>query len=58
MIMDFLFTERAGIDAQIRAIVATSQMKEEDVMKQQWESEREAAWVEAQIRAFEFIFKE
>jgi hypothetical protein len=35
MIMDFLFTERAGIDAQIRAIVATSQMKEEDVMKQQ-----------------------
>ncbi len=58
MIMDFLFTEMAGIDAQIRAIAATSQMKEENVMKPQWESEREAAWVEAQIRAFEFIFKE
>jgi hypothetical protein len=35
MIMDFLFTERAGIDAQIRAIAATSQMKEENVMKPQ-----------------------
>ena len=33
MIMNFLFTERAGIDAQIRAIVLTSQMKEEDMMK-------------------------
>ena len=57
MIINFLFTDRAGIEAQIRVIVATSQMKKGDVMKQRCESEREAAWVEAQIRAFRFIFK-